>query len=199
MKKQFTFSIWYVVLGVWGVLILHNLIVSMFATRSVAYSEFLEMVQARKVAELLNRITTLLGGRAAEEIIYGDVSTGAHNDLSRATDIARSMVSEYGMSDKLGQVYYAPGKQSRFLNVPADGRDHYSEQTAMLLDEEIKQIIDTQYQAAIDILISNRQLLETWAERLLDKEVIEGALLEELESQISPHSQNMGETKRVAG
>ena len=65
--------------------------------------------------ELLNRIATLLGGRAAEEIVFDDISTGAHNDLSRATDIARSMVKEYGMSRQLGQVYFSPNKQSPFL------------------------------------------------------------------------------------
>ena len=72
-------------------------------------------------SELLNRIATLLGGRAAEEIVFEDISTGAHNDLARATDIARSMVKEYGMSAKVGQVYFARGKRAQFLNVPMEG------------------------------------------------------------------------------
>ena len=130
--------------------------------------------------ELLNRIATLLGGRAAEEIIYKDVSTGAHNDLSRATDIARSMVSEYGMSEKLGQVYYASKKQPQFLSVMPDSGGQYSENTANLLDEEVKHIIDSQYEVATRILKSHRELLDAWAKRLLQDEVIEGETLEEL-------------------
>lgn len=130
--------------------------------------------------ELLGRITTLLGGRAAEEIIFGDVSTGAHNDLSRATDIARSMVSEYGMSEKLGQVYYAPRRQSQFLAAMPEQGGHYSEQTANAIDNEVRAIIDTQYGVAVNILKSRRNLLETWAEKLLTDEVIEGETLSEL-------------------
>jgi cell division protease FtsH len=77
--------------------------------------------------ELLNRIATLLGGRAAEEMIFGDISTGAHNDLSRATDIARSMVREYGMSKRLGQVYFAPKRQAAFLAAATEAVAEYSE------------------------------------------------------------------------
>ncbi|MGD8291239.1 MAG: ATP-dependent zinc metalloprotease FtsH, partial [Desulfobacterales bacterium] len=81
-------------------------------------------------SELVNRIATLLGGRAAEEIVFEDISTGAHNDLARATDIARSMVKEYGMSDKMGQVYFAREKRNQFLNIPMEGAVEYSEATA---------------------------------------------------------------------
>lgn len=70
-----------------------------------------------KKTELLNKIATLLDGRAAEEIMFDDISTGAHNDLARATDIARSMIKEYGMSDKVGQVYFAREKKALFLNM----------------------------------------------------------------------------------
>ena len=72
-----------------------------------------------KKTELLNKIASLLGGRAAEEIIFGDISTGAHNDLARATDIAKSMIKEYGMSDRLGQVYFAREKRQRFPSISA--------------------------------------------------------------------------------
>ena len=88
--------------------------------------------------ELQNRIATLLGGRAAEEIVFEDISTGAHNDLARATDIARSMVKEYGMSIKLGQVYFAREKNNQFFNVPQQGAGEYSQATAKLSDEEVK-------------------------------------------------------------
>jgi cell division protease FtsH len=130
--------------------------------------------------ELLNRIATLLGGRVAEEIVFGDVSTGAHNDLSRATDIARSMVSEYGMSAKLGQVYYAPKQQAQFLGGMPETAGNYSAQTANLLDEEVRKIIDSQYSVALRILKGQRKLLESWAEKLLEDEVIEGKALDDL-------------------
>ncbi|MFY9704335.1 MAG: ATP-dependent zinc metalloprotease FtsH [Desulfobacterales bacterium] len=135
-----------------------------------------------KKTELLNRIATLLGGRAAEEIIFSDISTGAHNDLSRATDIARSMVTQYGMSAKAGQVYLAPEKQSRFLNVSGfESPAEYSEATAEMIDAEIKEIMQEQYAVALDILRGKRPLLEKGAVILLEKETITGSELQELE------------------
>ena len=99
--------------------------------------------------ELLNRIASLLGGRAAEEIVFGDVSTGAHNDLARATDIARSMVKEYGMSEKLGQIYLSSEKGGRFLDTISSGdAREYSEETARAIDAEIRNIIHNQYETA---------------------------------------------------
>ncbi len=137
--------------------------------------------------ELLNRIATLLGGRAAEEIIFDDISTGAHNDLSRATDIARSMVKEYGMSRQLGQVYLAHDKQSQFMNpMPESGGD-YSAMTAHLIDKEIRQIIDEQYDRALEILRSRRDLLKSTAKRLLESEVIEGEELKALFDAVAKH------------
>ena len=134
-----------------------------------------------KKTELLNRIATLLGGRAAEEIIFSDISTGAHNDLSRATDIARSMVTQYGMSAKAGQVYLAPEKRSRFLDVPGfESPVEYSEATAEMIDAEIKEIIQEQYMVALDILRGKRPLLEKGAVILLEKETITGSELQEL-------------------
>ncbi len=138
--------------------------------------------------ELLNRIATLLGGRAAEEIIFDDISTGAHNDLSRATDIARSMVKEYGMSRQLGQVYLAHDKQSQFMNpMPESGGD-YSAMTAHLIDKEIRQIIDEQYDRALEILRSRRDLLKSTARKLLESEVIEGAELKALSDAVTSHA-----------
>jgi cell division protease FtsH len=128
-----------------------------------------------KKTELLNRIATLLGGRAAEEIIFEDISTGAHNDLSRATDIARSMVKEYGMSRKIGQVYFARERQNRYLPVPGyEGAKDYSESTAELIDQEVKEIINQQYGTSLDILRKKRDLLEKGAALLLEKETIAG-------------------------
>jgi len=135
--------------------------------------------------ELLNRIATLLGGRAAEEIIFDDISTGAHNDLSKATDIARSMVKEYGMSGSLGQVYFAHKKQGQFLNPNQEGSGDYSAMTAHLIDKEIRQIIDEQYDRALEILRSKRDILEQTADKLLVSETIEGEELKALAAAIS--------------
>jgi cell division protease FtsH len=135
--------------------------------------------------ELLNRIATLLGGRAAENIAFDDISTGAHNDLSRATDIARSMVKEYGMSRQLGQVYFAHDKQSQFLNPMQQSGGDYSEMTAHLIDKEIRQIIDEQYERALEILKAKRDILDQTAKKLLESEVIEGEELKALSDAVS--------------
>ena len=134
-----------------------------------------------KKTELLNRIAILLGGRAAEELIFGDISTGAHNDLAKATDIARSMVKEYGMSAKVGQVYFATEKQSRFLNLPGhQGAVEYSDATAEIIDHEVREIIKQQYETAQNILEAKKSLLKKSAELLLEKETIEGQTLEKM-------------------
>jgi cell division protease FtsH len=133
-----------------------------------------------KRTELLNRIATLLGGRAAEALVFEDISTGAHNDLSRATDIARSMVKEYGMSEAVGQVYFAREKQSMFLNIPVEGAGEYSQATAEVIDAEVRQIIGTQYDRALEILSGYREILDRGAKVLLEKEKIDGDELKAL-------------------
>ena len=133
-----------------------------------------------KKTELLNKIATLLGGRAAEEIIFQDISTGAHNDLAKATDIARSMVKEYGMSQKVGQVYFAREKKATFMDLGMDGAVEYSEATAELIDNEVRDIINEQYNRAREILDAKKDLLEKGAQILLEKEKIEGSELKEL-------------------
>ena len=124
--------------------------------------------------ELLNKIASLLGGRASEEVVFGEVSTGAHNDLSRATDIARSMVKEYGMSDKVGQVYFAREKRAQFLNLGNEGPAEYSEATAEMIDGEVRNIISTQYARALEILEGKKEILNRGAALLLEKEKIDG-------------------------
>ncbi len=127
--------------------------------------------------ELLNRIATLLGGRAAEEIVFGDISTGAHNDLARATDIARSMIKEYGMSPRLGQVYFAEEKQSRFLTGGFMEKKEYSEATAEIIDSEVQKIVSGEYERALAVLKDAREALTEGALLLLEKEKIEGSEL----------------------
>lgn len=133
--------------------------------------------------ELENKIATLLGGRAAEKIIFNDISTGAHNDLSRATDIARSMVKEYGMSDVVGQVYFAKKNRSKFLEMMPDGMAEYSEVTAESIDGEIKAIIQAQYLRAVEILKEKEDILRKGAVILLAKEKIDA---EEIKALLSP-------------
>jgi cell division protease FtsH len=134
--------------------------------------------------ELENKIATLLGGRAAEEIVFADISTGAHNDLSRATDIARSMVKEYGMS-RIGQVYYAANRRSQFMMPLPEGPGEYSEATAQMIDQEIKGIISAQYARALEILKQRRALLQKTVSVLLEKETIDGDELKALTAEVA--------------
>jgi cell division protease FtsH len=124
-------------------------------------------------SELLDRLTILLGGRIAEEIAFGEISTGAHNDLQRATDIATSMVKEYGMSEKLGYVTFEKEKRPLFLQSPFPASKEYSEETAKEIDEEVKHIIDESYTRAKRILVQNEAKLKKLANLLLEKEVVE--------------------------
>jgi len=135
--------------------------------------------------ELLNKITSLLGGRAAEEIVFEDISTGAHNDLAKATDIARSMVKEYGMSSKVGQVYFAREKRAPFFQTGLEGAVDYSEATAEMIDNEVREIISEQYSRALEILRENKEVHKNGARLLLEKEKIEGEELKALMDKVS--------------
>ncbi len=130
--------------------------------------------------ELKGQIATLLGGRSAEEVIFGSITTGASNDLQRATDLAEQMVTTYGMSQVLGPLAYDRGQRNTFLDggMP-NARRPISEETAKAIDEEVKSIVEAGHQRALDILKQNRDLLETLAQQLLEDEVIEGPPLRE--------------------
>ena len=130
--------------------------------------------------ELLNKIAVCLGGRAAEELHFGDISTGAHNDISRATDIARSMVKEYGMSKELGQIYFERERQQKFFDVGLSTGKDYSEETANVIDHEVKKIIDSQYEVAKEILGFHKKVLDEGAGLLLKEENMEGEKLKQL-------------------
>ncbi len=124
--------------------------------------------------ELENKVASFLGGRAAEEIIFGDISTGAHNDLARATDIMRSMIREYGMSEKLGQVYLAGEKQPLYIGTGMREAGDYSEATSEIIDQEIRENIRHQYDRALSILREKKDVLIRGARLLLEKEKIDG-------------------------
>jgi len=129
-------------------------------------------------SELLARINVLLGGRAAEEIVFGDVSTGAQNDLQRATEIARTMVTQFGMSEKLGLASLEGPRRATFLMVPTQSPKEYSEETARLIDGEVKQILSEAHSKARDILTAHRSALEELAKLLLEKEVVDRPALQ---------------------
>jgi cell division protease FtsH len=131
--------------------------------------------------DLHSQLAVLLGGRTAEEIALGEISTGAQNDLQRATDIARAMVTEFGMSDELGAINYDGNKRQRFLDIPMpQERGLYGEETAQKIDSEIKRILTDAHGKAREILTSSRDKLETVTRRLLDIEVMEGDELRKL-------------------
>jgi cell division protease FtsH len=124
--------------------------------------------------DLHSQLAVLLGGRSAEEIAFGEISTGAQNDLQRASDIARAMVTEFGMSETLGPVNYNGHKRSAFLDTPfAQERGAYAEDTAQQIDAEVKRIITGAHDEARRILRDRRDVLDELSERLLVKEVIE--------------------------
>ncbi len=125
--------------------------------------------------EFLDRLCVLLGGRIAEEVIFEEVSTGAQNDLGRATDIAKSMVKEYGMSEKLGHMTFEKERKSLFLDFgPSSGGKDYSEETAREIDNEVRAIIEESYLRVKTLLTDKRVFLEKVAQILLEKESING-------------------------
>ncbi|MGE3508664.1 MAG: ATP-dependent zinc metalloprotease FtsH [Vicinamibacterales bacterium] len=131
--------------------------------------------------QLLGELSVLLGGRTAEEIVFGEVTTGAQNDLLRATDIARAMVTEYGMSDALGAINYEGNKRARFLDIPmAQERGLYAEQTAQTIDAEIRRFLSEAHAKARQLLLDHRQQLDTIARRLLSVEVMDGDELRQI-------------------
>ncbi|MFZ4805350.1 MAG: ATP-dependent zinc metalloprotease FtsH [Synechococcus lacustris] len=130
--------------------------------------------------DLQGQIATLLGGRSAEEVVFGKITTGAANDLQRATDIAEQMVGTFGMSDTLGPLAYDKQGGGRFLGGTNNPRRVVSDATAQAIDKEVRALVDNGHNTALGILNSNRDLLETIAQRILEKEVIEGDELKEL-------------------
>jgi cell division protease FtsH len=130
----------------------------------------------------INMISFLFGGRAAEELIYNYITTGAGNDIERATDIARRMVCEWGMSEKLGPLAYEKHESPVFLGMGHGGvpQKHYSEAKAEEIDQEVFRIIDEGYKLAVKILTDNRDALERLTQALLEYETIDGSEVEML-------------------
>jgi cell division protease FtsH len=137
--------------------------------------------------ELEDRMAVMMGGRVAEELIFNEISTGAQNDLYRATDVARSMVREYGMSERLGPMTFERERRPLFIEtmMPPGSKD-YSEATAQEIDQEVAALVDRAHRRARDILEKERAVLEKAAQILLEKEVLEG---EELREILNSHGQ----------
>ncbi|MEZ0343499.1 MAG: ATP-dependent zinc metalloprotease FtsH [Caldimicrobium sp.] len=129
--------------------------------------------------ELLAKISVLFGGRVAEELVFNEVSTGAQNDLEKATEIARAMVMDYGMSETLGPQTFRK-RESLFLDIPFKERELVSEETARLIDQEIAKILKNCYDKAKGIIKERKDKLERLVESLLQKEVLEGEELEKI-------------------
>jgi cell division protease FtsH len=146
--------------------------------------------------ELIDRVCVLLGGRVAEEIVFGDVSTGAMNDLQRATDIVKRMITEYGMSDKLGPLTFRREPRSPFLQTEYTSslfteRD-FSERTAEMIDQEMKELIDKLHDRTRLILEKSREWLDRMAKELLEKEVLEGEDLEKFRKEFQEFWKSAG-------
>jgi cell division protease FtsH len=133
-------------------------------------------------SELIDRLAVLLGGRVAEELVFNEISTGAQNDLQRASDIARAMVTEYGMSDLLGLVSYERPRQAMFLPEGFSPGKNYSEAKSAQIDDEVARIVDEAHQRVRKILSQRRAVLDDLAKLLSQQESVQG---EELRTMLS--------------
>jgi len=129
---------------------------------------------------IIAQVIVALGGRAAEEIIFKELSTGAHNDLQRVSEVARNMVTQYGMSDKLGHITYGIRHDQIFLGRDIHEEKNYSNETARLIDEEVKHIIDNSYKKSKGELMKRKDVLKALAERLLEKETLDDREVKEI-------------------
>ncbi len=128
--------------------------------------------------ELQDRLAVMLGGRAAEKVVCGEISTGASDDIMRATELARRMVTEFGMSEKLGTVRYA-GQQLQYLGGTVEDNSSLSQETRQIIDREVQRIVTEQYERAQNLLREHRAALETLTQLLLTKETVDGSAVKE--------------------
>jgi cell division protease FtsH len=125
-------------------------------------------------------LVTMLGGRAAEEIVFDRITTGASNDLDRATDLVRKMVMEYGMSEELGPMTFGEREELIFLGRSMSEHRNYSESVARKIDSEVREIINTAHQRALNVMKNHRALLDKLAQELVQKETLNEAEVEAL-------------------
>ena len=130
--------------------------------------------------ELLDRVTGLLAGRVAEEIVFGEISTGAHNDFEKATNIVRRMITEFGMSDKLAPMQFGRPQGHVFLGRDLGHEQNYSDAIAYEIDQEMQELIRTCYERAKNLLLEHRDQLELIAQTLLVKETLDAEEIKQL-------------------
>src|SRR5438067_9198586 len=123
--------------------------------------------------ELIDELAMLLGGRVAEELVFGDITTGAQNDLEKATKISRQMVTEFGMSDRLGPLTLGQKQGEVFLGRDFSSHPDYSDQVAFEIDTEIRRMIDEAHDEALDILTAHRMHLDKLSDVLIERETID--------------------------
>jgi len=136
--------------------------------------------------QLESELSVAFGGRVAEEVVFSRISTGAANDIKQATDLAQTMIRNWGMSEKLGPLSYAKGEEQVFLGREIAQHRDYSESTAQKIDDEINKLINDAYQRSKDVLIENMDILHKLAEMLLEKETVMGKELDELILELRP-------------
>jgi cell division protease FtsH len=131
-------------------------------------------------SQMLNQIAYMLGGRAAEELIFHDPTTGAANDIEKATAVARAMVTQYGMTERLGAVKYGQEQGEVFLGRDMGHSRDYSEDVAAVIDEEVRGFIEAAHQEAYDVLVENRDVLDALVLALLERETLDKEEIEEV-------------------
>ena len=149
--------------------------------------------------EFEDKIAGMLGGHVSEELVFGDTTTGASNDIEKATGLARAMVTQYGMSEKLGPLAFGKKDEMIFLGREISEQRNYSDEVAAKIDAEVRDIIDRAYQRAKDALTSHREVLDRLAALLIEKETIEGEEFESLFTGVLPPRDAAGPTPRPAG
>ncbi len=141
---------------------------------------------------LNDRIAILMGGRIAEEIMLGEITTGAGNDLERATEMARAMVCEWGMSNAMGPLTFGKKEEQIFLGREIAQRSDYSEDTALRIDQEVKRIVTENYQRALAILEEYKERVQKLADALLAREVLDGEQVKRIVAGLSIDDDNTG-------
>jgi cell division protease FtsH len=149
--------------------------------------------------EFEDKIAGLLGGNAAERLVFGDTTTGASNDIEKATDLARRMVTEFGMSDKLGPLSFGKRDELVFLGREIGEQRNYSDEVAKQIDEEVRAIIDNAYERAMDVLVTHRDKLNALAEKLVAEETVDSDGFEGLFSDLPPKRNSRETPPTVVG
>jgi cell division protease FtsH len=149
--------------------------------------------------EFEDKIAGLLGGNASERLIFGDTTTGASNDIEKATDLARRMVTEFGMSDKLGPLSFGKRDELVFLGREIGEQRNYSDEVAKQIDEEVRAIIDHAYERAMDVLVKHRDKLTALAEKLVAEETVDAEEFEKLFSDLPPKEDTHGVRPQIVG